>query len=98
MTNEPLLLQLVLRLYTDTTWSKVLLEKGEGLNNAFWGRLRKVLARVGSDEPEIDTHMIHVFFDGLLMHNIFAKGTFPLEKVRDRFIEIVLDSYRRKER
>ena len=65
MKTRPALVRLSVRLNLDDVWARILRKKGKQFMDMYIGRVRKLLVRFGSKEPDLDCYLNAVFFDGI---------------------------------
>lgn len=91
--TEPLLIRLTLQLNLDDEYRKIIQKKGKEYMDHYLGGVRRLLARLGSKDPTIDTFLISVMFDGLAANYFVAPKLFKIEAVKDRFVKMMMASW-----
>jgi AcrR family transcriptional regulator len=91
--NEPLLIQLSLRLNLDDDWRKILHKKGKQYLELYLSSMRKLLVRLGSKKPDLDCYLLAVFFDGVEANYIAAPELFPIDAMKEHLLEILLSHW-----
>jgi AcrR family transcriptional regulator len=95
MKDDPLLIRLTLQLNLDDAWRKLVKRKGKRYIEIYLGGLRDLIAQLGSKNPDLDCYLIAIFFDGIAANYTVAPELFPIDAVKDHFVEMLLSRWKK---
>ncbi len=95
--DEPLLVRLSLQLNLDDGWRKILKRKGKRYIELYLDRMRNLLVQAGSKTPDLDCYLIGVFFDGISANYFVAPELFPIDAIKDHFIETLISRWEKRQ-
>ena len=93
--DEPLLIRLTLQLNLDDAWRKLMKRKGKKYVEIYLGGLRDLITQLGSKNPDLDCYLIAIFFDGVAANYTVAPELFPIDAVKDHFVEMMLTQWKK---
>jgi len=93
--DEPLLIRLTLQLNLDDAWHKLMKRKGKKYVEMYLGGLRDLITQLGSKNPDLDCYLIAIFFDGVAANYTVAPELFPIDAVKDHFVEMMLTQWKK---
>ena len=93
--DEPLLIRLTLQLNLDDAWRKLMKRKGKKYVEIYLGGLRDLITQLGSKNPDLDCYLIAIFFDGVAANYTIAPELFPIDAVKDHFVEMMLTQWKK---
>jgi AcrR family transcriptional regulator len=94
--NKPLLIRLTLQLNLDEEYRKLMKKRGKQYLELYAERMRALLVRLGSQTPELDAYLLSLIFDGFASNYTVAPDLFPLDEVKDHFVEIMLSRWKKR--
>jgi AcrR family transcriptional regulator len=95
--TEPLLVRLTLQLNLDDEYRKLMKRKGKEYIQKYFDKMRGLLAELGSRDPDLDCFLLSMLFDGFTTNYTVAPDLFPIDAVKDRFVEIMLSTWKRRQ-
>jgi AcrR family transcriptional regulator len=95
--SEPLLIRLMLQLNLDDEYRKLMKRKGKEYIKIYFDRMRGLLVELGSKNPDLDCFLLSMLFDGFTANYTVAPDLFPIDAVKDRFVEIMLSTWKRRQ-
>ncbi len=93
--SEPLLVRLTLQLNLDDGYRKLMKRKGKEYIKLYSDRMRGLLVELGSKNPDLDCFLLSMVFDGFTANYTVAPDLFPIDAVKDHFVDILLSSWKR---
>lgn len=96
--TRPLLVRLSLQLSLDEDYRKVMKKKGKQYFEVTFARLNKLLQQLGSNQPELDCFLFMFFFDGIVANYTVAPDLFPIDAIKDHFVDTVLSRWETSDR
>lgn len=87
MKDEPLWIRLSLRLNLDDGWRKLMRRKGKQYLELYLGKIRDLFVQLGSQNPDLDCYLLAIFFDGITANYFVAPELFPVDAIKNHFIE-----------
>jgi AcrR family transcriptional regulator len=94
--NNPLWVRLTLQLNLDDEYRKLMKKKGRQYIELYFDRMRELLIQLGSQNPDLDSYLLSVVFDGFASNYTVAPDLFPIDAIRDYFVEIMLARWKRR--
>ena len=95
--TRPLLVRLALHLNLDDAYRKLMRKKGKQFMDQYFGRMRKLLVRLGSKTPDLDLHLLNFVFDGVTANYAVAPQLFPpIDAIRDHLVEVFLSRWEKR--
>ena len=94
--NKPLLVRLTLQLNLDDEYRKLMKKKGKQYVEIYFEKTRAFLIQLGSKNPDLDSYLLSVLFDGFASNYTVAPDLFPIDAIKDYFIEIMLSRWKRR--
>jgi AcrR family transcriptional regulator len=91
--DEPSLVRLSLQMNLDEGWRKLLKRKGKQYIELYLDRMRDLLVQLGSKKPDLDSYLLGVLFDGITANYFVAPELFPIDAIKDHFIETLLSRW-----
>ena len=93
--NKPLLVRLTLQLNLDDEYRKLMRKKGKQYVEIYFERMRALLVQLGSKNPDLDSYLLSMVFDGFASNYTVAPDLFPIDAIKDYFVEILLARWKR---
>jgi AcrR family transcriptional regulator len=94
--NKPLLVRLTLQLNLDDEYRKLMRKKGKQYVEIYFDRMRELLVELGSKNPDLDAYLLSMLFDGFASNYTVAPDLFPIDAIKDYFVEIMLARWKRR--
>ena len=94
--SKPLLIRLTLQLNLDDEYRKLMRKKGKQYLEIYSERMRGLLLQLGSQTPELDAYLLSLIFDGFASNYTVAPDLFPLDDVKNHFVEIMLSRWKKR--
>jgi AcrR family transcriptional regulator len=94
--NKPLLVRLTLQLNLDDEYRKLMRKKGKQYVEIYFDRMRDLLIQLGSKNPDLDSYLLSMVFDGFASNYIVAPDLFPIDAIKNHFVEIMLSRWKRR--
>jgi AcrR family transcriptional regulator len=94
--SEPLLIRLTLQLNLDDGYRKLMKRKGKEYIKMYFDRMRDLLVELGSKNPDLDCFLLSMLFDGFTSNYTVAPDLFPIDAVKDHFVDIMLSTWKRR--
>jgi AcrR family transcriptional regulator len=91
--TEPYVVRLGLQINLDDVYRKVITKKGKEYLELFLGRMKKLLKQLGSKHPDLDCYLLMFFFDGVTANYTVAPELFPIEAIKNHFIDIMFSKW-----
>ena len=92
--TEPLLVRLALHLNLDDDYRKLMRRKGKQFLDLYFGRMRKLLVKLGSKTPDLDLHLLNFMFDGITANYAVAPNLFPpINVMKNHLVEVFLSRW-----
>ena len=88
--TKPLLIRLTLQLNLDEEYRKLMKHRGKQYFDVAFARLTKLFEQLGSDKPELDCFLLMFMFDGIVANYTVAPELFPIDEIKDHFIQTML--------
>ena len=89
ITTDPYIVRLGLQLNLDDVYRKVIRKKGTEYLERFFGRMKKLLKQLGSKHPDLDCFLLMFFFDGVTANYTVAPELFPIDDIKDHFVNML---------
>ena len=94
--NKPLFVRLTLQLNLDDEYRKLMRKKGKQYVEIYFDRMRELLVHLGSKNPDLDAYLLSMLFDGFASNYTVAPDLFPIDEIKDYFVEIMLARWKRR--
>jgi AcrR family transcriptional regulator len=94
--NKPLLVRLTLQLNLDDDYRKLMKRKGKQYVEVYFERMRELLVQLGSKNPDLDSYLLSMVFDGFASNYTVAPDLFPIDEIKNYFVEIMLTRWKRR--
>jgi AcrR family transcriptional regulator len=94
--NKPLLVRLTLQLNLDDEYRKIMRKKGKQHVEIYFERMRELLVQLGSKNPDLDSYLLSMVFDGFASNYTVAPDLFPIDAIKEYFVEIMLARWKRR--
>jgi AcrR family transcriptional regulator len=94
--SNPLLVRLSLQLNLDDEYRKLMKKRGKQYLEIYSARMRGLLLQLGSQTPELDAYLLSLIFDGFASNYTLAPDLFPLDEVKNHFVEIMLSRWKKR--
>ncbi len=94
--NNPLMVRLTLQLNLDDEYRKLMKRKGKQYIEIYLERMRDILVQLGSKNPDLDAYLISFIFDGFASNYTVAPDIFPIDAIKDHFVNIMLTRWKRR--
>jgi len=94
--NKPLLVRLTLQLNLDDEYRKLMKKKGKRYVEIYFDRMRALLVQLGSKNPDLDSYLLSMLFDGFASNYTVAPDLFPIDEIKNYFVEIMLARWKRR--
>jgi AcrR family transcriptional regulator len=94
ITTDPYIVRLGLQLNLDDEYRKVVTKKGSEYLERFFGRMKKLLKQLGSKHPDLDCYLLMFFFDGVTANYTVAPELFPIDAIKNHFIDILFSKWK----
>jgi AcrR family transcriptional regulator len=94
--NKPLVVRLTLQLNLDDEYRKLMKKKGKQYIEIYFERMRELLAQLGSKNPDLDSYLLSTVFDGLASNYTVAPDLFPIDEIKNYFVDIMLAQWKRR--
>ena len=92
--TEPLLVRLSLHLNLDDGYRKLMRKEGKQFMDLYFGRMRKLLVKLGSRTPDLDLHLLNFMFDGITANYAVAPNLFPpINMIKDHLVSVFLSRW-----
>ena len=94
--NKPLLVRLTLQLNLDDEYRKLMRKKGKQYVEIYSERMRDLLIQLGSKNPDLDSYLLSMVFDGFASNYTVAPDLFPIDAIKNYFVEIMLSRWKKR--
>jgi AcrR family transcriptional regulator len=94
--NKPLLVRLTLQLNLDDEYRKLMKRKGKQYVEVYFERMRELLVQLGSRNPDLDSYLLSMLFDGFASNYTVAPDLFPIDEIKNYFVKIMLARWKRR--
>jgi AcrR family transcriptional regulator len=94
--NKPLLVRLTLQLNLDDEYRRIMKRKGKQYVDIYSERMRELLVQLGSKNPDLDSYLLSMLFDGFASNYTVAPDLFPIDEIKNYFVEIMLKRWKSK--
>jgi AcrR family transcriptional regulator len=91
--TEPYVVRLGLQINLDDVYRKVITKKGKEYLELFLRHMKKLLKQLGSKHPDLDCYLLMFFFDGVTANYTVAPELFPIEAIKNHFIDIMFSKW-----
>jgi AcrR family transcriptional regulator len=95
--NKPLFVRLTLQLNLDDEYRKLMRKKGKQYVDTYFDRMRELLVQLGSKNPDLDSFLLSMVFDGFASNYTVAPDLFPIDAIKDHLVEIMLARWKRRQ-
>ena len=94
--NKPLLVRLTLQLNLDDEYRKLMKRKGKQYVEIYSERMRELLVQLGSKNPDLDSFLLSMLFDGFAANYTVAPDLFPIDEIKSYFVEMMFARWKRR--
>ena len=94
--NKPLLVRLTQQLNLDDEYRKLMKRKGKQYVEIYTERMRELLVQLGSKDPDLDSYLLSMLFDGFASNYTVAPDLFPIDEIKNYFVEIMLKRWKNR--
>ena len=94
--TEPMLVRLTLQLNLDDAYQKIMRRKGKRYLDVYLRRMRSLFSQLGSKTPDLDCFLLAFFFDGITANYTVAPNLFPIDAIKDHFVNLLLSRWDRR--